>query len=65
MTFKKTDWISVKEQMPPTAKIVETKVDDGKWVRNIQKLIYDRNLWWLSDYSMYVYYNPTHWRYLK
>ena len=46
MTFKKTDWISVKEQMPPTAKIVETKVDDGKWVRNIQKLIYDRNLWW-------------------
>ncbi len=54
MTFKKTDWIYVKEQMPPTAKIVETKVDDGKWVRNIQKLVYDGNLWWLLDYSMYV-----------
>lgn len=25
-------------------------------------LRYDRDLWWLPDKSMYVYFTPTHWR---
>lgn len=54
-------WKSIKEFRPPNDIIVETKIDDEKGIRNITNLILSQNLWWFSDMSMYVYYNPTHW----
>lgn len=56
-------WISTAEKVPPENQIVDTKIDDEKGVRNKQELIYNHNLWFLPDKSMYVYYTPTHWRY--
>lgn len=55
-------WISVEDRLPEDGKIVETKIDDGKFIRNIQKLKRKGNLWFLPDGSMYVYYSPTHWK---
>lgn len=57
-----SDWIRVKEKLPPENKIVETRIDDGEYVRNEQKLMRRKNLWFCPDGSMYVYYTPTHWR---
>ena len=60
-----TDWISVSEKLPPRGEVVETKIDDGTGVRNVQPLkrsTGNGNLWFLADDSMYVYYAPTHWR---
>ena len=54
-------WIKVTDQKPPEGKIVKTKIDDEKGVRNEQNLIYKSNLWWHEDMYMYVYYTPTHW----
>lgn len=56
------DWIRVEEKLPPENKIVETHIDDGKFIRNEQQLMRRGNLWFLPDGSMYVYYTPTHWR---
>lgn len=56
-------WIPTAEQLPPENQIVDTKIDDEKGLRNEYQLIFSRNLWWLPDKSMYVYYSPTHWRY--
>jgi hypothetical protein len=56
-------WISVKDALPPQGEIVQTKLDDTKHgVRNIQELRLLHRLWFLPDGSMYVYYEPTHWR---
>lgn len=53
----------------PEGVVVQTKIDDGKGERNVQSLIKrtripgeTRPLWWFADESMYVYYEPTHWR---
>lgn len=59
------DWISIAEKLPPENKVVETRIDDGEYIRNEQKLKRCGNLWWLPDGSMYVYYMPTHWRQLE
>lgn len=56
------DWVSVSARKPPERVVVETKIDDGKGVRNVQKMSFWRNLWWIDDCKMYVYYRPTHWR---
>ena len=58
-----TEWIKVKDRLPKIDIAVKTKVDDNKGIRNIQTLIYWKNLWWFPDRSMYVYYTPTHWHY--
>ena len=42
--------------------MVETKIDDGVFIRNQQPLYRCKNLWYVPDGSMYVYYTPTHWR---
>lgn len=57
------EWISTGHP-PENGKLVMTKIDDGK-PRNEQQLIRQGNLWFLPDYSMYVYYRPTHWKPLK
>ena len=62
---KKTTWIAIKDKLPPKGLIVETKIDDKDGVRNITNLVRDGILWFFPDYSMYVYYTPTHWRTVK
>lgn len=57
-------WIPVTQQAPPRDVAVETKIDDGRGVRNQTTLKLHGNLWFLPDMSMYVYYSPTHWRHL-
>lgn len=55
-------WIPCSQSLPREGEVVDTKIDDGKSVRNEQPLKRRRNLWFLSDDSMYIYYAPTHWR---
>lgn len=49
-------------QTAPVDQVVLTKIDDGKGLRNIAPLILHKNRWCFADMSMYVYYNPTHWK---
>lgn len=58
----KPGWISVKERLPDEEVVVETKIDDGSFIRNIQELKRRGKLWFTPNGSMYVYYIPTHWR---
>lgn len=55
-------WIKCEDRLPLQGEIVETKIDDEKGERNIQKLKRQGRLWFFPDDSMYVYYTPTHWR---
>ena len=55
-------WQRCADKLPPHDVVVETKIDDGRGVRNVTKLRMYRNLWWFPDMNMYVYYSPTHWR---
>lgn len=52
------------DRLPPAETVVETKIDDGKGRRNVQKLFRKGRLWFIPDGSMYVYYTPTHWRFV-
>lgn len=56
-------WHQTLYELPPEGVIVETKIDDERGCRNEGKLYRRRNLWFVPDGSMYVYYTPTHWRY--
>lgn len=55
-------WISTYERLPEENEVVLTKIEDEGGVRNQQKLCRYKNLWFLEDGSMYVYYRPTHWK---
>lgn len=57
-----TEWISVKEKLPPEHIPVETKIDDENGERNNCVLMHYKNLWINPVNAMYVYYTPTHWR---
>lgn len=52
----------------PSDQVVNTKIDDANGCRNEQALIQKlrgpqfRPMWWFPDLSMYVYYQPTHWK---
>ncbi len=48
----------------PNGVVVWTKIDDSGGLRNEVKLIRQDHLWFFEDKSMYVYYEPTHWRYV-
>lgn len=54
-------WKKITEEQPPQKKVLKTKIDDEKGVRNEQELVLSGNLWWTPDMKMYVYYTPTHW----
>ena len=54
-------WIKTSDELPPENIVVETKIDDGKGVRNQRPLKRKGNLWYFPDMSMYVYYTPTRW----
>ena len=51
------EWMTTKFQTPPENVPLETKI-------NVQILFRQGKLWFVPDGSMYVYYEPTHWRYL-
>lgn len=55
-------WISCKDRLPKEGDKVETKIHDEKGCRNENTLCRQGGLWFLPDFSMYVYYTPTHWR---
>jgi len=46
----------------PEGVTVRTKIDDIGGARNEQNLKRLGRLWFFPDGSMYVYYEPTHWR---
>ena len=56
------DWNDARVIAPPEGLVVDTKIDDGKGVRNKQPLKRRGSLWFFPDGLMYVYYRPTHWR---
>jgi hypothetical protein len=56
------DWIKTFDKLPPEGVVVATKIDDAGGVRNEQPLKRNGRLWFFPDGSMYVYYEPTHWR---
>ena len=58
-------WIPCSKLLPPELLAVETKIEDDNGVRNEQPLKFWRNLWWLPNMTMYVYFTPTHWRELN
>lgn len=63
MSENPQDWIAINDEVPGYDIVVQTKIDDGRGVRNEQKLKRRGVLWFLCDGSeMYVYYTPTHWR---
>lgn len=57
-------WTKISDNLPPEGRIVNTKIDDSKGVRNIQRLIRRGRLYWTVDEKMYVYYTPTHWQHI-
>lgn len=57
-----SEWVACIEELPPDGEVVETKIDDGEHVRNVQPLKRQGRQWFFADGSMYVYYWPTHWR---
>lgn len=57
------EWIKTGEAKPREGVVVETKIHDHCGCRNERSLKLACGLWWLPDDTMYVYYQPTHWRY--
>lgn len=55
-------WKPIGSELPPEGVAVETKIDDSKGVRNECVLRRKGRLWFVPDMSIYVYYQPTHWR---
>ncbi len=58
-------WNRCADILPPEGIEVETKIDDHDGIRNVQNLTLHRRMWFFPDLSMYIYYNPTHWRPLQ
>lgn len=58
----KPEWVDVRKQQPPPEVEVETCVIGGAGVTNIRRL-HRRGRLWFSGKS-YMYYRPTHWRYV-
>jgi len=60
-------WLDI--STAPEGVEVMTKIDDQHGERNVQSLVKrtripgeTRPMFWYPDGSMYVYYEPTHWR---
>jgi len=56
------NWIRMEYRLPPEGDVVETKIDDHKGIRKVVCLRRKGMLMFFKDWSMYVYYTPTHWR---
>ena len=55
-------WHACSQERPPENELVETKISDSDGERNVTTLQRIGNLFFVPDGSMYVYYEPTHWR---
>lgn len=59
-----SDWWPI--DTAPEGVEVETRIYDEEYgERNVQPLKRRGRLWFFPDESMYVYYQPTHWRPLE
>ena len=58
-------YFQTNQGLPPEGQEVITKIDDENGVRNETNLVRKDSLWFFPDMSMYVYYQPTHWREIK
>lgn len=56
------NWLPISRHAPPQGVKVMTIIQDEQGSRNEQALVLKGRLWFLPDMSMYVYYEPTHWR---
>lgn len=56
------EWLPITAELPQDKIEVETKIDDPAGERNVVNLVRQGRLWFFPDMSMYVYYQPTHWR---
>ena len=54
-------WVPISEELPPDEALVDTKVHDENGARKPAKLRRKGGLFFFHDWSMYVYYTPTHW----
>lgn len=61
---RQINWVDAQKAKPTENTVVETKIDDQYGVRNKSKNIYSDGRWLTHDGVMYIYYSPTHWRYL-
>ncbi len=57
-------WKKFKDELPREGVRIETKIEDENGISNEAVLIRKGSLLFHPDMSMYVYYTPTHWRYL-
>lgn len=55
------NWMPVREIRPMSGREVQVLTPGG----DVRRLVFDGDLWWLPDRSMYVYFTPTHWRHLS
>lgn len=53
------DWTPVTEALPPEGQLVET-ISPGGLQQTLKR---KGRLWFVPDMSIYVYYEPTYWRY--
>ena len=60
--MSKTDWVPCTDHLPPQNVTVETMISDSGGIRNHVRLKFYKGHWFFEDMSMYIYYNPTHWR---
>lgn len=64
-----SEWQPIETAPLDTA--VLTKIHDSNGCRNETELVKKktapecRSMWWFSDMSMYVYYEPTHWKHVE
>lgn len=56
------DWVLCSVNPPPKGVEIMTKIKDEHGERMEQSLVFEENLWWYPDRSMYIYYAPTHWK---
>lgn len=57
-TVTEPSWNRTDSGFPPDGVEVLTMDSGG----HVQRLVYERNLWFLPDRSMYVYFVPLMWR---
>lgn len=56
------EWVACADNLPDEGRVVDTKIDDDRGVRNEQPLKRRGQLWYFPAGEMYVYYTPTHWK---
>lgn len=56
------NWRSI--ETAPNNVVVWTKIHDAEGERNVTQLTRQNGLWFFPDFSMYVYYSPTHWQHI-